>query len=79
MASPIQTDIDAWLIWNIWQVANPTLADLIPVEEPYRIYRDTAVVLTGKGKQVEQARAFVAFLQSDAGEKIFTKWGWSRR
>lgn len=74
-----QTDIDAWLIWNIWQVANPTLADLVPVEEPYRIYRDTAVVLTGKGKQVEQARAFVAYLQSEAGEKIFAKWGWSRR
>ena len=79
MASPIQTDIDAWLIWNIWQLANPTLADLVPVEEPYRIYRDTAVVLTGKGKQVEQARAFVAYLRSEAGEKIFAKWGWSRR
>lgn len=72
-----QPEIDAWLIWNIWQVANADLAQMVPVEEPYRIYRDTGVVLTAKGKTVEQARDFVAYLKSEEGRKIFGKWGWT--
>ncbi|MBT9522055.1 MAG: substrate-binding domain-containing protein, partial [Dechloromonas sp.] len=36
--------LDAWLIWNIWQVANPALADVVPVEKEYVIYRDTGIV-----------------------------------
>ena len=74
-----QKDIDAWLIWNIWQVANPELAQLVEMDEPFRIYRDTGVVLTRKGSTTPQARAFVAFLQSPAGQKIFAKWGWDAR
>ncbi|MFT3719731.1 substrate-binding domain-containing protein [Pseudorhodoferax sp.] len=69
-------EIDAWLIWNIWQVANPGLAQVVPVEEPYRIYRDAGVVLTAKGKNVEAARGFVAYLKSEEGRRVFAKWGW---
>ena len=72
-----QSDIDVWLIWNIWQVANPELAQLVNVEEPFRIYRDTGVVLTQQGKQLPEAKAFTQFLQSPAGQAIFAKWGWS--
>lgn len=71
-----QPDIDAWLIWNIWQVSNPDLADQVPVEERYRIYRPTSVVLTVKGKAVPEAQAFVDYLKSDKGRAIFAKWGW---
>ena len=71
-----QTDIDVWLIWNIWQVANPALAQLVEMDEPFRIYRDSGVVLTHKGAAQPQAKAFVAFLQSPAGQAIFAKWGW---
>ena len=71
-----QKDIDAWLIWNIWQVANPELAQVVPMDEPFRIYRDTGVVLTHKGSAQPKAKAFVEFLQSPAGQKIFAKWGW---
>ncbi len=71
-----QKDIDAWLIWNIWQVANPDLAQLVPLDEPFRIYRDAGVVLTRKGKTEPQAAAFVEFLKSADGQKIFAKWGW---
>ncbi len=74
-----QKDIDAWLIWNIWQVANPQLAQVIPMDEAFRIYRDTAVVLTHKGSSQPQAKAFVEFLQSPASRKIFAKWGWDTR
>jgi len=69
-------DIDAWLIWNIWQVANPALAQLVAVEEPYRIYRDTGVVLTTRGKSVAEAGEFVRYLASDEGRRIFARWGW---
>ena len=74
-----QKDIDAWLIWNIWQVANPDLAQVVELDEPFRIYRDAGVVLTRKGKTEPQASAFVEFLKSPAGQKIFAKWGWDAR
>ncbi len=74
-----QKDIDAWLIWNIWQVANPTLAQVVEIDEPFRIHRDTGVVLTRKGKADPQAAAFVEFLKSAEGAKIFAKWGWDAR
>ena len=74
-----QPEIDAWLIWSIWQVANPELAQQIPVEEAFRIYRDTGVVLTRKGSAVPQAKAFVEFLKSAQGRRIFAKWGWDAR
>lgn len=71
-----QPDIDVWLIWNIWQVANPDLAQLVEMDEPYRIYRDTGIVLTHQGEKNAQAQAFVQYLQSPAGQAIFAKWGW---
>ncbi|MEC5214874.1 accessory colonization factor AcfC [Polaromonas sp. CG_9.5] len=69
-------DIDAWLIWNIWQVANPNLAEVVQMDEPFRIYRDAGVVLTRKGSATPLAKDFAEFLRSPAGAKIFAKWGW---
>ena len=74
-----QKDIDAWLIWNIWQVANPELAQSVEMDEPFRVYRDAGVVLTRKGTGVPRAREFVEFLSSPAGRSIFAKWGWDTR
>jgi accessory colonization factor AcfC len=73
-----QKDIDVWLIWNIWQVANPDLAEVVEMDEPYRIYRDTGIVLTHDGAAKPAARDFVAFLQSPRGQEIFAKWGWMK-
>jgi accessory colonization factor AcfC len=70
------TSIDAWLIWNIWQVSNPTLANVVDIEEPYRIYRDAGAVVTKQGKNNPQAQAFVDYLASADGKAIFKKWGW---
>ena len=69
-------EIDAWLIWNIWQVSNPSLADMVEIEPEYAIFRDTAVVLTTQGKTKDAARRFVGFLSSPEGAKIFRKGGW---
>lgn len=69
-------NLDAWLIWTIWQKANPTLADLVPIEPEYRIYRDTGVGLTRRGKENPDAVAFKTFLASAQAGEIFAKWGW---
>jgi accessory colonization factor AcfC len=71
--------LDAWLIWTIWQVANPTLAQQVPVEPAYRIFRDTGIAITYRGEKRKLARQFAAFLASPAGEKIFVRWGWTPR
>lgn len=72
-----QSNLDVWLIWTHWQVANRELADLVPIEEPYLIYRPADVSLTGQGKSRAAARQFVEFLQSREGARIFAKWGWT--
>lgn len=68
--------LDAWLIWNIWQVANPSLADLVEIEPEYRIHRDTGVAITLRGRREPHAQAFLDFLGSPKGAEIFAKWGW---
>ncbi|RDS84396.1 substrate-binding domain-containing protein [Dyella psychrodurans] len=69
--------IDAWIIFPIWSVSHPGLAQVVPLESRYRVYRDSGVVLTKRGDKDPQAQAFVAFLASDAGKKIFEKYGWT--
>lgn len=68
--------LDAWIIWNIWQVANPALADTVPIESEYAIYRDTGIVATKKGENNAAAIAFIAFVKSREGAAIFQRWGW---
>lgn len=69
--------LNAWLIWNIWQVSNPKLADIVPIEPQYEIYRDAGVALTHRGDANPKAKAFVHFLQSKQGGAIFARWGWT--
>lgn len=70
------TSFDAWIIWRIWQVANPTVADLVPVAEPWVINRDAGVALTVRGRERRAARDFAEFLRSAEGARIFARWGW---
>lgn len=69
-------EIDAWLIWNIWHVADPKISDLVSMGPDYVIYRDCGIALTEKGKQGPWARRFADFLLSPEGGRIFAKWGW---
>ena len=68
--------LDAWLIWTIWQVANPSLADQVSVEPQYAIYRDTGIALSRKGEARPEVKQFAAFLQSPTAAAIFARWGW---
>jgi accessory colonization factor AcfC len=67
---------DAWIVYNIWHVANPGIADLVPVSEKYVVYRGCGVALTTRGKAKAAAARFAEFLQSKEGAAIFAKWGW---
>lgn len=71
-----QPEIDVWLIWNIWQVANPSLAEVVSIDADYAVFRDTGVALTTAGKTKAAAKDFVEFLASPDGAAIFKKWGW---
>jgi accessory colonization factor AcfC len=71
-------EIDAWLIWNHWQIANPDVADQVAVEPDLTIWRSTSVALTKRGTELPNASAFVAFLTSPEGTAVFKKWGWKR-
>ena len=71
-----KTDADVWLIWNIWQVANPKLAQAVPVDEAHVIYRDTGIAVTTHGKKKQAAQDFLNFAAGPRGKEIFAKWGW---
>ena len=58
-----QTNIDVWLIWNIWQVSNPKLADVVAIEPEYAIYRDAGVAATKRGAAKSSAAQFIQLLQ----------------
>jgi accessory colonization factor AcfC len=68
--------LDAWLIWTIWQVANPELADQVAPGPEWSIFRDSGIALTRRGLEREHARGFREFLLSPEGAAIFRKWGW---
>jgi accessory colonization factor AcfC len=69
-------DLDAWVTYNIWQIANPTLADLVPVGKDHVIYRSCGVALTRKGLGRPVAVGFATFLEGKEAAEIFRKWGW---
>lgn len=70
--------IDSWLIWNHWQIANPKLADTVPVEKELTIWRPMDVGLMARAAKNPEARRFLAFLTSPEAIRIFERNGWSR-
>lgn len=70
--------IDAWIIYNIWSIANPGIADVVPLDAAHRIYRDCALAYTAKGQTDAATKGFVSFLKGPEGHKIFAKYGWSK-
>ena len=68
--------LDAWLIWNIWQKASPELADAVPTEPVFTIYRSCGAAVTTRTSDPALAADFLAFLESDEARPIFARWGW---
>lgn len=69
---------DVWLVWNHWQVAAPEHADLVEIEEPFRIWRSSGTVLSRRGAAREEVRRFAAFLAGPEGARIFARFGWKQ-
>jgi accessory colonization factor AcfC len=68
---------DVWLVWNHWQIAAPEHADLVEIEEPFRIWRSSGTVLTKTGAARDEVRRFAAFLAGSEGRAAFARFGWS--
>ncbi len=68
---------DAWIIYNIWQVAHPDVATVVPIEPEFALYRDAGIALTARGLTNAFAKSFYDFVLSADGARIFEKWGWS--
>ena len=71
------TEVDAWLVFNTWHLANPKSSEMISIEKPYEIYRSTGTATTSGNRQAEK-KQFVDFIETDESLKIFEKAGWIR-
>jgi accessory colonization factor AcfC len=71
--------IDAWIVYNVWAVAHPGVADVVQIEPQYRLYRDCGVVATQRGAPRKEVRQFVQFLEGPQGRAIFEQYGWTNR
>lgn len=69
-------DIDAWIIWNIWQIENAAIADQVKIEPDILIWRPMAIAITANTKKRAAAANFAAFLEGPHGTQIFTRHGW---
>ena len=70
--------LDAFLIWNHWQMENADVADLVPTEPDLTIYRDTSIGVTEKGSGNQEVDRFVAYLSGDNASAIFEEHGWRK-
>ena len=69
-------EIDAWVIWNIWQIENAALADQVRIEHDILIWRPMAIAVTTSTKHRDSAARFAAFLEGSEGARIFRRHGW---
>ncbi len=67
---------DAWLVFNIWGIANPGDGEIVALEPEYRVYRPMDIALTREGQKNGAAAGFYRFISSKEGRAIFEKYGW---
>lgn len=70
--------VDAFLIWNHWQIENPDVADMVPTEPELTIYRDTSIAPTEKGASNVEVAQFFDFLSGSDAAAIFESHGWKK-
>jgi accessory colonization factor AcfC len=71
-----RSDIDAWLTWNTWYLPLHEHADLVTVSKEHVVYRQCMAAMTQRGTNKPEAKAFVEFLASPEGARIFSSWDW---
>lgn len=70
------TNADAWITWPDWPITHPDVMDYVEIEPERRIWRDVNVTIAPDAD--DDAKAFVAFLISEEGQKIMGREGWVR-
>jgi accessory colonization factor AcfC len=68
---------DAWIIYAIWQIAHPDVADVVPLEPEFALSRDMDLALTVRGVSNPAAHRFYDYILSAEGARVFARWGWS--
>jgi len=68
--------LDAWISYESWHLRLKDSTDLVRLPLRDRLYRGTPIAITKISKNRAQATAFVAYLKSPAGHRVFQKWGW---
>jgi accessory colonization factor AcfC len=71
--------VHARLNGNIRATAHPGVADFVPPESRYRLYRDCGAGLATRGRASAVARAFAAFQRGVRGQAIFAHRGWKQQ
>lgn len=69
-------ELDAWVTYESWAKRLPTTTALIQLPASERVYRGTPIAITARSANVQQAAAFIHFLQTPQAHAIFVKWGW---
>jgi len=67
---------DAWIIYNIWQIAHPQVAEIVPLGPHHVLYRDMDLSLTQNGKGKTGVEEFYRFVLGPQGKEIFQRFGW---
>jgi len=68
--------LDAWISYESWHLRLKDTTDLVRLPLRDRLYRGTPIAITKISKNRAQVAAFVAYLKSPAGHRVFQKWGW---
>ncbi len=71
--------VHAWLNCNIRAIAHPGVADIVPPEPRYCLYRDCGVGRPPRGRASAVARALAAFQRGVRGQAIFAHRGWKQQ
>ncbi|MBU0826029.1 MAG: extracellular solute-binding protein [Alphaproteobacteria bacterium] len=68
--------IDAWIIWNIWQLENADIADAVAIEPDVLIYRSMAIAPVATSLKSSEVQRFATWLAGPDAQSIFTRHGW---
>ena len=68
--------VDAWIIWNIWQLENADIADAVAIEPDVLIYRSMAIAPVTTSLKSSEVQRFATWLAGPDAQSIFTRHGW---
>src|SRR3546814_693525 len=54
--------VDAWIIWNIWQLENADIADAVAIEPDVLIYRSMAIAPVATSLKSSEVQRFATWL-----------------